>query len=155
MKKIVAVGRLKSGPERELCDRYAARLHSTLAVVEIPEARGSREAVQKKDAESLLAACPPNAIVVALDEGGRAIDSAIFARRVKTWEESGAPLIFLIGGAEGLSPLVLKRADFILSFGAMTWPHRLARCLLMEQLYRAHTISTGHPYHRSARPDVT
>jgi len=92
---------------------------------------------------------PKGATAVALDAGGKQFSSEAFAARLAAWRESGAAeLAFLIGGADGIAETVLTRADFILSLGAMTWPHLLARVMLLEQLYRAQQIIAGHPYHR-------
>jgi 23S rRNA (pseudouridine1915-N3)-methyltransferase len=87
--------------------------------------------------------------VVALDERGKSLDSSAFATLLGRWQDEGlGDLAFVIGGAEGLSPAVLERADLALSFGQMTWPHLLVRVLLAEQLFRAQCILDGHPYHR-------
>ena len=103
-----------------------------------------------REAELLRAALPRGAVRIALDERGKTLDSAAFARRLGAWCEEGRPALgFWIGGAEGLHPELRAEADLVLSFGAMTWPHLLVRALLAEQLYRAETILTGHPYHRA------
>ena len=86
---------------------------------------------------------------MALDLGGRVLDSEAFGERLAGWGRSAC---FVIGGAEGLDASVLDRADFVLSLGAMTWPHFLVRAMLAEQLYRAQAIAAGHPYHRAGRP---
>jgi 23S rRNA (pseudouridine1915-N3)-methyltransferase len=87
---------------------------------------------------------------VALDERGKAYDSAGFAKQFAAWRsQSGDNLAFVIGGADGLAPAVLEKTAARLAFGTLTWPHMLARVMLLEQLYRAHTILTGHPYHRA------
>jgi 23S rRNA (pseudouridine1915-N3)-methyltransferase len=85
-----------------------------------------------------------------MDETGKTLTSDSFAQRLGRWRDDGiADLAFVIGGANGLHPDLRRKADLILSLGVMTWPHILARAMLMEQLYRAHTILTGHPYHRA------
>ncbi|GAJ30393.1 23S rRNA (pseudouridine(1915)-N(3))-methyltransferase RlmH [Acidomonas methanolica] len=150
--KLVAVGRMKSGPERELFERYAVRLRPRLELVEIPDAKGSVAEVRRKDAQAILAACGASSFVVALDEGGARPDSAAFAGLLERWLGGGRPLCFVIGGAEGLEASVIARADATLSLGRLTWPHMLVRSLLAEQLYRAQSILSGHPYHREARP---
>lgn len=119
---------------------------------EIPEARGSAAEVRRREGAALLAALPEGAMAIAMDLGGHAPDSEGLAALLARWEESGRSLAFLIGGAEGLDPAVLARADQRLSLGPMTWPHFLVRGLLAEQLYRAQAIRTGHPYHRAWRP---
>ena len=96
----------------------------------------------------MLAAVPAGALMVALDERGEAWSSTELARRLAAWRDTGATIAFAIGGADGLDPAVIGRADAVLSLGAMTWPHFLARGMLLEQLYRAQQILAGHPYHR-------
>ncbi len=152
MPNLIAVGRLRAGPESELFARYAARLRPALTLTEIAEARGSAAEIRRREAAALLSALPPRAFAIALDLGGQAPDSAGFAVLLDRWLGVGRPVCFLIGGAEGLEGTVLERADFALSLGKLTWPHMLARVLLAEQLYRAQTINTGHPYHRAIRP---
>jgi 23S rRNA (pseudouridine1915-N3)-methyltransferase len=154
---IAAIGRLKAGPEREILDRYlkraeaaGRRLGLAFAIREMPESRAS-SASQRKDQEAavLLGISPPGAPIVALDEGGKAMDSNGFARRLATWRDGGVPEVgFVIGGADGLGAELLERAEVRLAFGAMTWPHQLVRIMLAEQFYRAVTILAGHPYHR-------
>ena len=98
---------------------------------------------------SCAAAVPDGAIAVALDAGGQPLDSEALAARIGRWQDSGTrDLAFVIGGANGLAPAVLQRADFTLSLGALTWPHMLVRAMLCEQVYRAGSILSGHPYHR-------
>ena len=140
MIRIIAVGRLRAEPEAELFARYAARLRPPLSVAELEEGA------------DMLAALPARAFVVACDEAGMVPDSAGFARLLERWLGLGRPVCFVIGGADGLPEAVLARADARLSLGAMTWPHKLARVMLAEQIYRARMIATGHPYHRAGRP---
>ena len=93
---------------------------------------------------------PQGALAVALDEHGRQLDSLAFARRLGEWQDQGrSEIAFLIGGPDGLAPSLLEQADAVIALGSMTWPHRLVRVLLAEQLYRASAILAGHPYHRS------
>ncbi len=148
---IIAVGRLKSGPLKELADEYRRRLPLPLEIREVEERRPFAGAERKqREGGLILAALPKGALVVALDERGKAYDSADFARQLAAWRrQSGDNLAFVIGGADGLAPAVLEKSAQRLAFGAMTWPHLLARVMLLEQLYRAHTILTGHPYHRA------
>lgn len=108
--------------------------------------------MKRREAAALLAALPPPAFAVALDLGGRAPDSEGLAAQFARWRESGKDICFLIGGAEGLDANVIARADHVLSLGPLTWPHLLVRVLLAEQLFRAQSIATNHPYHRSGRP---
>jgi 23S rRNA (pseudouridine1915-N3)-methyltransferase len=150
--RILAIGRLKAGPEAALFDHYNARLRPPLAVSELPEARGSAAEIRRREGAALLAALPEAALAVALDLGGAAPTSEALAQLAERWEAAARPLCFLIGGAEGLDPAVLDRADHRLSLGPLTWPHFLVRGLLAEQWYRVQAIRTGHPYHRAWRP---
>lgn len=150
--KLLAVGRLKAGPERMLLERYLSRLRPKLEIVEVPQAKGSVGEQKRKESDALLALCPDNAFIIALDEGGKIFDSLSFSDKFQSWYETGRPLYFIIGGAEGLDSAIIERADMLLSFGKMTWPHMLVRILLVEQLFRAQAIQAGHPYHRATRP---
>lgn len=156
---VIAVGRLKQGPERELADRYAARFDDAgrklgfrgLEVREIPESR-ARDAATRiaEEAAAIAALIPEKSVLVALDEHGDSIDSSTFARHLGRWrDESVANTIYVIGGADGLSPELQRKAKLRLAFGKATWPHQLVRVLLLEQIYRAATILAGHPYHRA------
>ena len=150
---LLAVGRLKPGPERALWDQHAARLRPAPVVAEIPEAQGANAAeIRRREGASLLAALPEGAFAVAMDLGGQAPTSEALATLIAKWEATARPIAFLIGGAEGLDPAVLSRADHRLSLGPLTWPHFLVRGLLAEQLFRAQAIRTNHPYHRAWRP---
>jgi 23S rRNA (pseudouridine1915-N3)-methyltransferase len=147
---VAAIGRDRVGPSRALFEAYGKRCPWPIRLVEIaPRAGSPSERRLAEEAERLLKALPPDAVTIALDEHGRDLDSAEFARRIGAWQTEGRnELGFLIGGPDGLAPSVLERADAILAFGRMTWPHRLVRVLLAEQLYRASAILAGHPYHR-------
>ena len=154
---VVAVGRLKAGAERDLLDRYrdrAIRAGRQLGLAfdarEISEGSArSADGRKAEEAAAILAAIPAGSVLVALDERGRTLDSRGFADRLAAWRDAGTKdLAIAIGGADGLGPAVIDRADLRLAFGAMTWPHQLVRILLAEQLYRAVTILSGHPYHR-------
>lgn len=139
-----AIGRLKRGPETDLVERYSKRLKRLKTTVrELPE-RSSKQ----QEGEALLASIPVSAFVLALDEHGDDLPSVKFARLLGEHLDQGRDLAFVIGGADGLSDAVRDRADLLLRFGRMTWPHQIVRGLLFEQIYRAETILLGHPYHR-------
>ena len=149
---IAAVGRAKDGPERVLLESYLARLpwKVTLKEVELKKKELAADVRRKLEGEALLAALLPDTRVIALDERGKNEGSEAFAKRLGQWRDDGTRTIaFIIGGADGLDEAVRKRANAVISFGAVTWPHMLMRALLAEQLFRAHTILTGHPYHRA------
>jgi 23S rRNA (pseudouridine1915-N3)-methyltransferase len=134
----------------ELFEDYRRRLGWPLELRELAAKKPLEGAeLARHEGELMLAALPRQAALVALDAGGKALDSAAFARRLSDWQDSGTQdIAFAIGGADGLAPEVLQRADLRLSLGPMTWPHLLVRVLLAEQLYRAQAILQGHPYHR-------
>jgi 23S rRNA (pseudouridine1915-N3)-methyltransferase len=156
---VIAIGRLKQGPERELAERYRERFDDIgrnlgfrgLTIHEIPESRAQdATARMAEEAAAISAAIPAKSVLVALDERGNNIDSPAFARHLGRWrDEAVANTIFVIGGADGLSPDLRRKAQLTLAFGAATWPHQMVRIMLLEQLYRAATILAGHPYHRA------
>ncbi len=150
--RLIAVGKLRDGPEAELFARYNARLRPRIAVTEIAEGQGSPAEAKRREGTAILAALPATAFAVALDLGGTAPDSEGLAKLLERWLGLSRPLCFLIGGAEGLDGPVIARADAVLSLGRLTWPHMLVRVLLAEQLFRASAILSGHPYHRAGRP---
>lgn len=145
---LIAVGKLRQGPEQALYDRYTTRLRPKLQLRELGEATGPAAEIKRKEAAAMLAVLPPGAFLVALDLAGQAVTSEALAALLTRWTEQPQPLAFAIGGAEGLGEAVLARAGYRLALGPMTWPHMLARVLLVEQLYRAQSINAGHPYHR-------
>jgi len=147
---IAAVGRIKAGPLADLQSEYVKRLGGSITIKEVEERRALPPAERKaREGDLLLAALPEEAVVVALDERGKSLASTTFAERLQRWQGDGVKtLAFVIGGADGLAQPTVQRANLVLSLGTMTWPHLLARILLLEQLYRAHQILNGHPYHR-------
>jgi len=147
---VAAVGRARGGIEARLYEHYAARISWPLQLKEIELGSSLPPAEQKlREGERLLAALPEGAKTIALDEQGKLLTSEAFAGRIGRWRDDGAgTLAFLIGGAHGLSPAALARADLVIALGRLTWPHLLVRGLLAEQIYRAQQILAGHPYHR-------
>lgn len=147
---VVAVGRMKAGVEKALLDVYARRITWAFTVREVEEKRANIPAERiRREGELLLAQCAAAGRRVVLDERGRSLSSEQFAVMLNEWRDSGVnETAFLIGGADGHSDAVSDGAHFLLSFGAMTWPHMLVRVMLTEQIYRAQCILNGHPYHR-------
>jgi len=148
---ILAIGRARDDPAKRIYDKYMGRLPWPHELKELQENKPLPEAKRKaREADLLLHAVPDGATIIALDGGGRMLSSEDFARRIGSWRDDGAPaLAFLLGGAHGHGDSVLKRANLTLSFGPMVWPHLLARAMLAEQLWRAASILSGHPYHRA------
>ena len=145
--RIIAVGRQKTSPTLDLCDEYLKRMKWTVSIKEVDAPKGSTSA---QEAPLILKNLPENAFLVALDERGETLTSPDFAKKLGQWQVQapGNEIIFLIGGADGLTEEIRKKARFLMSFGKQTWPHMLVRVMLLEQLYRAQQIADGHPYHR-------
>jgi 23S rRNA (pseudouridine1915-N3)-methyltransferase len=156
---VAAVGRLKRGPERDLAERYCERAEKsgraigvravTVSETDESRARRARDRIGE-EAAALKTSIPAGAAVMALDERGESLASDALAQRIGRWRDEGRPaLVVLIGGPDGLAPDLLAGADLRLAFGRLTWPHQLVRIMLLEQLYRAIAILSGHPYHRA------
>ena len=156
---VTAVGRLKQGPERELAERYRKRFDDIgrklgfggLKIHEIAESR-ARDAAARiaEEGAAILSSIPENSVLVTLDARGENIDSVGLARHLGRFrDQSVANTVFVIGGADGLSPDLGAKERLRIAFGAATWPHQIVRVMLLEQLYRAATILAGHPYHRA------
>jgi 23S rRNA (pseudouridine1915-N3)-methyltransferase len=134
---IVARGRIGRSPEAELVDRYLKRVGFPTRVTELPDTGGKMPAIE------------PQTRIVMLDEIGDTPGSIAFADKLGKWRDDGVREIrFLIGAADGFSAEERKAADWLVSFGRLTWPHMLARAMLAEQLWRASSILANHPYHR-------
>jgi 23S rRNA (pseudouridine1915-N3)-methyltransferase len=156
---VAAIGRLKDGAERELAERYRKRAEQSgrrigfrdTEVVEIRESRAQETGKRvAEEAAALANAIPDKAIVIVLDERGESLDSASLAKRLGRWRDDGRPAaVFVIGGDDGLAPAFRDKANLKLAFGAATWPHQLVRIMLLEQIYRAISMLSGHPYHRA------
>ena len=151
---IATIGHWKTGnkltPEQILYERYAERIRASLELREIEEKRQyEANILKKREGELLLAQVPDGAMIVALDEEGKALNSKLFAKTLSNWQVDGEKcIIFMIGGPGGLDEMVKQRANLVLSFGSLTWPHLLVRGMLAEQIYRTECILNGHPYHR-------
>jgi 23S rRNA (pseudouridine1915-N3)-methyltransferase len=156
---IAAVGRLRAGAERDLADDYVARVEkfgrpagiASIKIAEIAESTAASADLRKsEEAERLLAALPAGAATVLLDERGEDFSSAELAQLIRRIAEAGTPVLaFLIGGPDGHGEAARRKADQSIRFGRATWPHRLVRAMLAEQVYRSVTILLNHPYHRA------
>lgn len=150
---LAAVGRMptdRGNPERALFETYAKRLKWPLDVREVEYGKKRKGGTLKsREAELLRGVVPAGAKRIALDERGKALHSRDFAEMLGAWRDDGVrDIAFLIGGAVGLDESLRRESDLVLNFGNLTWPHMLARVMLAEQLYRAYSILSGHPYHR-------
>ena len=151
---LVVVGRLRAGPELDLIKDYLTRFDRTgralglgpAQVIEVEDKKGGGMAAE---AALLDKAIPSGALICCLDERGKVMSSPDFADQLAGWRDNGRQdVAFVIGGADGIDPALRERADALLSFGKMVWPHMLVRVMLSEQLYRAASILAGAPYHR-------
>lgn len=140
---IIAVGKLKNDPLLDVFEDYVKRLQWKLSLIEL-DGKTQTEQLTKID-EKLN----PQAALIVMDERGQTLSSRDFAAKIDGFQSHGhSHLQFVIGGADGLSDSIRKKASLLLSFGKQTWPHMLARVMLAEQIYRAQSILAGHPYHR-------
>lgn len=152
---IVAVGRLRAGPERDLIDDYLKRFDRTgrvlaLGPANVIEVEDKKNAGMAAEAALIEKAIPNGALVCIMDERGKLMTSPDFADTIGNWRDTGRQdVAFVIGGADGIDPAFRAKADAALSFGKMVWPHMLVRVMLTEQLYRAASILSGSPYHRA------
>ena len=156
---MIAVGRLKPGPEKTIAGDYLTRAEglgrkcgvTRIGITEFSESQASSPAARMAEEGKLVAASlPAKAFNVVLDERGKALASEAFADLLRRQLDGGTQdMTFLIGGPDGHAPAIRSGAGLLLGFGPMTWPHRLVRVMLLEQLYRALTIIAGHPYLRA------
>ncbi|MCK4938854.1 MAG: 23S rRNA (pseudouridine(1915)-N(3))-methyltransferase RlmH [Rhodospirillaceae bacterium] len=147
---IVAIGKMRHSVERDLLNNFSERIRPKPLVIEVEEKRNlSSSELKSREGELLIAAVPVGAKVIALDENGKSLSSRELATLLGSWGDEGVrETAFVIGGADGLAGSVRKKADLTLSLGAMTWPHMMVRGMVAEQIYRAQSILSGHPYHR-------
>ena len=147
---ILTVGRDRQGPTADLAQDYLKRCPWRISMTDIPPRRqGSVTQRLAEEAAKLKQLIPDNAPLILLDERGQDLSSRDLAKRIESFQHEGIRSIcFVVGGADGLDPGLQKQASLKLAFGRATWPHRLIKIMLLEQLYRASTILSGHPYHR-------
>ena len=139
---LIAVGKLKNDPLQDTFEDYRKRLLWKFNLLELEGQTQTEQLLKISDKLN------PRAALVVLDERGKSIPSRDFAAKMDGWQTSHGQVQFVIGGADGLSDDIRKKAVFLMSFGAQTWPQMMARVMLMEQIYRAQQILAGHPYHR-------
>ena len=156
---IIAIGQMRGADEMPLVEDFHRRIEasgrqlgiSSLSFLELRAKRGLTGGEKKRSENALIAdaLARRNGPLIVLDEAGKSLTSRAFTDRLQGWIERGdSDVTFVIGGAEGLDDKIRARADMVLSFGPMTWPHMLARVLLCEQIWRSVSILTRHPYHR-------
>lgn len=147
---VVVVGKLKKGPWFDLCEDYVSRLRSwPTQIIEVESKITDPLKQQIEEQKLVLEKIDSNSLLIVLDERGDGLRSLDFADTLKKFRDGGTDKItFLIGGASGFTEDVRGKADIMLSFGQQTWPHIMVRVMLLEQIYRAQQILSGHPYHR-------
>lgn len=147
--EIIAVGRLRKGPLFEMAEEYKKRLSWSLTIHQLESRYNDSKQANIEENQKILEKLDKNAFIIAMDERGNGLKSLDFAQTIKKIQNNGTDKIqFIIGGADGLNDEVRGQANLLLSFGQQTWPHMLARVMLLEQIYRAQQILAGHPYHR-------
>lgn len=157
--QIIAVGRMKAGPESDLAGKYFERFGKAAQgvglglekILELPESRAPDSVLRRQEeGRAILERISAHVPVMALDERGKASGSVAFSKWLSGHrDQRGGGVCLVLGGPDGLDEAVRQRAEIVWSFGQMTWPHQLARIMLAEQLYRASSILAGHPYHRA------
>ena len=152
--RVAAIGRVRSGPEALLCEDYLSRIGVAgrmlgLGPIDVVENEAPRAGDRAREAELLINAVPAGARRILLDERGDEWPSRTLSEKLARWRDGGTPCVcFWIGGPDGASAELRSAADDKLAFGPQTWPHKLVRVMLLEQIYRAVTILGGNPYHR-------
>ncbi len=146
---ILAVGALKKGAHLDLYDTYLKRIQWSVSLIEVESKIKDQKQRQIDEQDKLLKHINAQAFIVALDERGKSLPSSQFSDTIKKFQnDGGSHMQFILGGADGLTEVLRAKSNLLLSFGAQTWPHMLARVMLLEQIYRAQQILSGHPYHR-------
>jgi len=148
--KIISVGRIKDGPERDMVDDYIERAAKTgrgLGIRSVKEIEVEAGGGKAKESERILAKVGPSRMIL-LDERGQTLKSTAFSKQIAQWRDNGEDIALCIGGADGHDPALIQKAANKISFGVQTWPHKLVRVLIAEQVYRALSIEAGTPYHR-------
>ena len=145
--RIISIGKFKQEAYKSLFDEFAKRLKGGVELIELQEAKGDKATKRVKEADALLSHSYAGYYKIALDANGIMLDNTQFAHHIEPYQNQGINI--LIGGADGLDQRILQHSDFTLSLGKLIWPHLLVRVMIAEQLYRAHSILTHHPYHRA------
>jgi len=149
---IISIGKFENSPHKAVFETYLKRMKWKIELKELDLKNSQNLSVGKikeGEGELILKALKPSSKLIALDENGKQFSSRNFAKLISDFAVAGdSDLTFVIGGSDGLSEAVLKKASLKISFGLATFPHLMVRAILLEQLYRASTIIDGHPYHR-------
>ena len=148
--ELIVIGRLKNGAMQELCEDYSNRIKTwDVSILEFDSKHKDPNKAQKDEEDFILSKLKSEAFKIILDERGKALKCVDFSKNIQRYQMDGVPYLqFVIGGADGHRDTVRKQANFLLSFGVQTWPHKLARVMILEQIYRAQQILLNHPYHR-------
>lgn len=146
---IICISPAKRGAYAELIEDFKKRMQWKISIIELESKIKNPQQCQLDEIEKINKHINSNAVLIVMDERGKSLRSMDFANKILSYQNMGHNHIqFVIGGADGLTQDMRSKADFILSLGHATWPHLLARVMLLEQIYRAQQILSGHPYHR-------
>ncbi len=146
---VICISHIKNDAFADLIDLYRKRIQWPLNIIELQSKHSDARKCQNDEAEKIIKHIHNQAVVIALDEKGKSFSSIDFSKKLEQFSHDGLNHIqFIIGGADGLTKDVRQKASLLLSFGVQTWPHALARVMLLEQIYRSQQILAGHPYHR-------
>ena len=144
--RVISVGRDRSGLFEPAVQEYAGRLKKQQHDVDLVELK--EQPSREKEAQAVLQKCTPRDVLVCLDERGKSLSSPELAAQLGRWRDEGRYVVFAIGGDEGHDESVRQRANLVWSLSKLVMPHRLARAVVLEQIYRAFTILRGEPYHK-------
>jgi len=146
---IICIASIKNNAFADLIEMYQKRIHWPVKIISLESKHKDPRKCQEDEAQKILKHLNNQAVIITLDERGKTISSLEFSKKIENYAHEGQNHIqFVIGGADGLLPDIRKRAEILWSFGKQTWPHALARVMLLEQIYRTQQILAGHPYHR-------
>lgn len=146
---VICISHIKNDAFADLINLYSKRIQWPLNIIELQSKHNDPRKCQNDEAEKIIKHIHSQAVVIALDEKGKSFSSIDFSKKLEQFSHDGLSHIqFIIGGADGLTKDVRQKANLLLSFGVQTWPHALARVMLLEQIYRSQQILAGHPYHR-------
>ena len=146
---VIAAGKLKKGPLHDLKEEYLKRIRWPVKIHEIESKQNNPQIMNEEENRKLSDARTAGSYLIIMDEKGKSLKSKDFSKTIDKLENEGQTTFdIIIGGADGISEDLKNQADLLLSFGKQTWPHMMARVMLLEQIYRAQQIRAGHPYHR-------
>tara|TARA_R110001592_G_scaffold16881_8_gene71549 strand:+ start:18790 stop:19248 length:459 start_codon:yes stop_codon:yes gene_type:complete len=146
---VICIAHIKNNAFADLIAMYEKRINWPLNIIDLESKHTNPQKCQNDEADKIMKHINNQSVVIALDEKGKTYSSIALSKKLEQFAHDGQNHIqFIIGGADGLTQVVRQKCDLIMSFGQQTWPHALARVMLLEQIYRSQQILAGHPYHR-------